>query len=89
MNILQTLPDYQKKVESKTASKKTLPVKKTNTIPKKVETTSRPLIKTTSKSSSISKEDIVKIYRELIQKEFARLGIFLEDPDEEETAFGR
>ena len=59
-----------------------MPVKKTNTIPKKVETTSRPLIKTTSKSSSISKEDIVKIFRELIQKEFAWLGIFLEEEKE-------
>ena len=65
-----------------------LPVKKTNTIPKKVVTTSRPLIKTTSKSNSISKEDIVKIFKELIQKEFARLGVFLE-PDEEETALSR
>jgi hypothetical protein len=57
------------------------PVKKTNNAPKKVVTTPKPPIKTTSKSSSISKEDIEKIFRELIRKEFAQLGIFLEDKE--------
>ena len=42
-------------------------------------TTPKPPIKTASKSSSISKEDIENIFRELIRKEFARLGIFLEE----------
>ena len=59
-----------------------MPVEKTNTTPKKVVTTSKPPIKTASKSSSISKEDIENIFRELIRKEFARLGIFLEEEKE-------
>ena len=56
-----------------------MPAKKTNTTPKKVVTTSKPPIKSASKSSPISKEDIENIFRELIRKEFARLGIFLEE----------
>jgi len=63
-----------------------LPVKKTDNAPKKVVTTSKPPIKTVSKSSSISKEDIENIFRELIRKEFARLGIFLEEEKDQGIA---
>jgi hypothetical protein len=63
-----------------------LPAKKTNTTPKKVVTTSKPPIKSASKSSPISKEDIENIFRELIRKEFARLGIFLEEEKDQGIA---
>jgi len=63
-----------------------LQVKKTNTTPKKVVTTSKPPIKSASKSSPISKEDIENIFRELIRKEFARLGIFLEEEKDQGIA---
>ena len=59
-----------------------MPAKKTDNAPKKVVTTPKPPIKTVSKSSPISKEDIENIFRELIRKEFARLGIFLEEEKE-------
>jgi hypothetical protein len=49
------------------------------TTSKKVVTTSKPPIKTPSSSSSLKKEDIEKLIRELIRKEFARLGIYLEE----------
>jgi hypothetical protein len=72
---------------SKLVAKKT-PVKP---ISKKVTTTPKPIVKASapiksSSSNSLSKIDIEKIFRELIRKEFARLGIILSEENEFENA---
>jgi len=70
---------------SKPVAKKT-PMKSIST--RKVTTTSKPVVRAnapikSSSSSSLSKDDIKKIFRELIRKEFAQLGIVLAEEEED------
>jgi hypothetical protein len=70
---------------SKPVAKKT-PMQSIST--RTITTTSKPVVRAnapikSSSSSSLSKDDIKKIFRELIRKEFAQLGIILAEEEEE------
>ena len=65
---------------SKTASKKTTPAKKAPASNRVKVASIKPI--RPIKSQSLSKEDIVKLIGELLRKEFARLGVYLEEPIE-------
>src|SRR5438045_1930921 len=79
MSTLQIFSD-QKKVVSKTASKKMTPVKKAPASNRVKVASIKPIHPI--KSQSLSKEDIVKLVGELFRKEFAKLGVHL--PDDED-----
>lgn len=53
-----------------------------STTSKFIKATPKPLTVKVPTGYSLSKGDIEKLFRELIQKEFARLGIHLEDPQD-------
>ena len=75
-----------KKTVKKTATPtKKMPIKST------IKSTPKPPVVKKTSSHSLGKEDIEKLVRELIRKEFARLGVHLpgEDDKEEEKQDNR